>query len=137
MDLPPLQDEDPLGREVLSSRDARRGRNGTISHKIFLGEEEQDSLSVDRLEHAPDHVMAEIGDRNAQRRGPDRKFYGWATVTVEIASQEGRSVRATPLLDNPYHSDIDLNIPPTTERRDMQKQHALSLANSAEWCERR
>lgn len=134
--LPPLQDEDPLGRGVYSTGHARRAKNSKIPHNVFLEREEVESLSVDRLDHAPDHVMAEIGDRIAEGRGPGRKFYGWATVTVAKASEDGRTVRATPQLDNTYHADIDLNIPPTVERRDTQIQHANTLAAAADWRER-
>lgn len=134
--LLPFQDEDPLGRGVLSSSQARRARKSKIVHNIFLEHEEVEFLSVDRLDHATDHVMAEIGDRVAQGRGSGRKFYGWATVTVAKASEDGRTIRATPQLDNIYHADIDLNIPPTGERRDAQIQHANTLAAAAEWRER-
>lgn len=136
LDLPPIEDSDSLGRAVFSSGDAKDARKGKIRHKIFLENEEVDCLSVDRLAHAPDEEMAEIGDRNARRRGPTRSFYGWATVTVADASEDGRSVRATPWLDNPYHADIDLNIPASVERRDIQNAHANSLAIAAEWRER-
>lgn len=135
-DLPPLQDTDPLGRGVFRSRDRDRARRGIIPHTVFLEKEEVESLSVDRLDHAPDEKMAEIGDRNAGLRGPNRSFYGWATVTVIVASQNGRAVRATPKLDNIYHADKDLNVPQSIERRDLQKEHANSLASAANWRER-
>ncbi len=135
-DLPPLQDADQLGRGIFGSRVRDHARRGSIRPTVFLEKEEVESLSVDRLDHAPDEEMAEIGERIARLRGPNRKFYGWATVTVIVASQNGRTVRATPKLDNVYHADIDLNIPPTAERRDNQKHHALSLASAASWRER-
>lgn len=135
-DLPPLGAMDPLGRSVFSSREAQRWRKGLGKHDTFLGAPNEISLSVDRLDHASDEVMAEIGDRIARARGSDRSFYGWAVVTVGQASKMGRTVRATPLSNNPYHADIDLNIPLSGERRDMQKQHALDLSTVAQWRER-
>ena len=134
--LPPLRDEDLLGRGVFSSRQAQRARRRKILHNVFLEIEEIDYLSVDRLDHVADQVMAEIGDRIAQGRGSGRSFYGWATVNVTKASEDGRSVLATPQLDNIYHADIDLNVPPSFERRDRQIQHANTLAAAAEWREK-
>ncbi|MCI0561038.1 MAG: hypothetical protein MN733_21335, partial [Nitrososphaera sp.] len=116
--LPALRDEDLLGRGIFSERQAKRADRGKIVHNVFLEKEEVDSLSVDRLDHAPDRIMAEIGERIARRRGAGRGFYGWATLSVANASADGRSVRATPQLDNIYHADIDLNVPLGPERRD-------------------
>jgi hypothetical protein len=134
--LPGLRAEDPLGRGVFSSKQARRWRNGTGDHQTFLEAANVPSLSVDRLNHAPGITMAKIGDRIANGRGVNFSFYGWAVVTVKNASQMERTVRATPLLDNPYHADIDVNLPEGSERRDMQKQHAVNLARNADWRER-
>ena len=131
-----MQDDDPLGRGVYSSGQAKRARNGKILPHVFLEDEVVECLSVDRLDYAPDEAMAEIGDRIAQGRGSQRSFYGWATVTVAKASEDGRTVRATPQLDNAYHADIDLNIAPNVERRDEQIQHANTLAAAADWREK-
>lgn len=135
-DLPPLQDADQLGRGIFESKVRDQARRGRIRHTVFLEKEEVESLSVDRLDHAPDEEMAEIGNRNARLRGPNRSFYGWASLTVIVASQNGRTVRATPKLDNIYHADIDLKVPQSIERRDVQKEHANSLASAAIWRER-
>ena len=132
-ELPPLEDSDNLGRGVYKSNEAKRARNNVIMHTIFLEREDANSLSVDRLDIALDEEMTAIGDRNANLRGPDRNFYGWATITVAVASEDGRAVRATPLLENRYHADIDLNVPDEAERRERQQQHANALAASAEW----
>jgi hypothetical protein len=118
---------------VFSSGQARRARNGKVIPNVFLESEEADALSVDRLDHASDYVMAEIGDRVARLRGSGRTFYGWATVTVLRASQNKRSVRADPLIDNQYHAEIDLNLDNDRERRDQQREHAVELASMARW----
>lgn len=135
-DILPISDTDELGREVFSSREAKDARRDIILPKIFMGNEEDDSLSVDRLNHTSDEKMAQIGDRNSELRGPNRSFYGWATVTAEVASSDGRSVRETPQLENPYHADIDLNLATNVDRREQQNAHANALAAAASWRER-
>jgi len=89
------------------------------------------ALSVDRLDLAPDIVLAQIGDKNAERR--NQTFYGWAVVSAEYAATNGRTVRAVALPDNPYHAEIQLNISQSSERRDVEKQHAVELAAAASW----
>lgn len=78
--------------------------------------------------------MIAIAGQMAGMRGAN--FYGWAVVTVEDASRDERTVDATPMLHNPYHADIGLNVPDGVERRDEQKKHAVSLANHASWRKR-
>lgn len=134
--LPQLRNADALGRGVFSSNQARSAKKGIMQHSIFFEHEDAQSLSVDRLNHAPDQVMAEIGDRIARSRGPNRSFYGWAEVALEDASKNGRTVAATPLPDNPYHADIYLNVPASSERRDDLIDHANNLAAAAEWRKR-
>ncbi len=129
--LPELRDTDVLGRGVFSRKNAKRADRGKIIHHIFLEKLEAGSLSVDRLDHAADDKMAEIGDWRAHLR--KRIFFGWATVTVEQASKRGRSVRATETLENPYHADIYLNISLKMEQKDSQIEHAVNLAALAIW----
>ena len=78
--------------------------------------------------------MTIIADQTAGMRGAN--FYGWAVVTVENASRDKRTVRATPMLQNPYHADIELNVSDSDERRDEQKKHSVALANHASWRQR-
>lgn len=89
---------------------------------------------MDRLDHAPDERMAEIADRIAESR--TRNFYGWATVTVEIASRNGRAVRPDPQAENPYHANIHLSFSERLELQDQQIAHANELAANAHWRER-
>lgn len=133
MELPPVRNADKLGRGVFSSRHAKRARNGTIVPEVFTERKDAESLSVDRLDHASDEEMAEIGDRIAEGREGNRSFYGWAVVSVEAASKDGRKVQASPRLYNPYHADIYLNIPESNERKLLQVEHAHSLAVESEW----
>lgn len=129
--LPDIRPSDPLGRGVFSSGHAKRAERGVTPHQIFLEHVEADSISVDRLDYAPDTVMAEITDRQAEQR--KRNFYGWAVVSVEDASRDNRSVRAAPLLDNLYHAEIELHLGEEQDRRDMQKEHANALSAVATW----
>jgi hypothetical protein len=134
VDLPSLQSAENLGRGVFSGRRARRAAKGTIDHRAFLETIEAESLSVDRLDYASDETMIAIADQTAGLRGDD--FHGWSVVTVEDASKDERTVKATPMLLNPYHADIELNVPDSAERRDEQKKHAVALANHASWRKR-
>jgi hypothetical protein len=135
--LPPIELDDVVGRGVFSARRAKRARNNKISHDIFLEKPGVSSLSVDRLNHAPDETVAEISDRIALGRptpsGKPSEFFGWATKTVEHVPENGRSVQETPKLDNIFHADIYLNIQSGPEMRDLEKQHANELAAGAKW----
>ena len=130
MELGSLSSDDSLGRYIVSERRAREALNrGRIAYDVFQESVERDSLSVDRLDLAPDADMAKIADQNASARR--KKFFGWAVVLVRQASQMGRRVQPTPFLDNPYHADIHLNLPSGPERRDVRRQHAYNLARQA------
>ncbi len=104
----------------------RRARNGRTPYKVFLAPQETDPLSVDRLDHASDTQMAGLGETDAEARS--RSFHGWAVVTVEHASRRGRAVEPRPLIDNPYHAEIYLNLSGALDRADQAKEHAYDLA---------
>ena len=130
VELRPLLPNDPLGRYVLSKRRAARALNkGEIAHDLFVEAVERDNLSVDRLGFAPDLEMAEIADASAAARG--KPFFGWVIVSVQRASNMGRKVMPVPLLNNPFHAEISLNLPTGAERKDVATQHALDLAMHA------
>ena len=131
MPLPDLRETDQLGREIFSSSEETRSRKGKIPWKVFFGRFVADSLSVDRLDHAPDEELTKIGDYNAGLRGSDRSFYGWAVVTVQQASNMGRWVEPRPMLENPFHSEIFLNLPHDEDRLDQAREHAHDLALNA------
>ena len=131
---PPAQldaDED-LGRGVFSRRRRDRARNGHVDMDIFLEREEAKSISVDRMVHAPLDELAEWSRQRGRSRAPSREFHGWAVLTVADAEMSGRTVAATPTLDNKCHADIYLNIT-GDERRRQQKQHANELAAHSRW----
>ena len=140
MDGPPeLDGAEPLGRTVASRTLAKRVRKtGDVPPNVFLENRSARSISVDRMDRAPLRVLVELAVSRAQGRTPPKDFQGWAVVSAEQAASEGRTVRATPLPDNPHHADIFLNIPdgiPDIERRRRQKLHAQRLAIHATWRE--
>ena len=131
--LPALRKTENIGRSVFSRRAARRARNGTIIHKVFLESLEADSISVDRMDHATRGDLAALSRQTGQNRTPPQDFYGWAVLTVDAAASNRRTVRATPNEFNIYHADIFLNLRDDKERRDGQIQHANELATLAKW----
>ena len=106
--------------------------------EVFLVSRVEDRISVDRMDHTDRTEMARIAYRRGHERSDGPKaFHGWAILTVGDASESGRSVRESPLDDNPYHADICMELPDDDmhrdERRKMQKQHSLELALKAVW----
>ena len=101
---------------------------------IFLEREDAESLSVDRMDHAPARELTESSRNRGRRRNPPQAFHGWAVLTARHAGQSGRTVVATPLPENRCHADIRLNVT-GDERRRQQKQHANELAAHATWRE--
>lgn len=82
--------------------------------------------------------MAQLAEARGRGRTPPRRFFGWAEVTVSDAERDGRTVRATPTEENPYHADIHLNL--EADRGDErwkaeQEVHAIRLAERAKWRE--
>ena len=124
-------DED-LGRAVFSERRRDRARKGNMDTDIFLEREQAESISVDRMDHAPMDELAEWSRERARNRATSRQFYGWAVLKVRDAARNGRTVAPTPTLQNRCHADIYLNVT-GEERRRQQKQHALELASHSRW----
>ena len=73
MSPPPHVDtQEALGRSVFSRRRSSRARHGQIDMDIFLEREDTESISVDRMDHAPIHELAawskERGRTEARRK---------------------------------------------------------------------
>ena len=86
------------------------------------------------MDFATRQEMAMLAVARAQTRDPAGKtFYGWAILTADSATSNGRTVEATPVESNPYHADIRLNLPDNSDRRESQKQHSVELAARAKW----
>ena len=131
---PHVDPQEALGRSVFSSRRSRRARSGQIDMDIFLEREDAESISVDRMDHAPTRELTAWSRERGHNRNPRQEFYGWAVLTAEHAGASARTVTATPLSPNPCHADIFLNVT-GDERRRQQKQHANELAAHATWRE--
>ena len=125
-----------LGRGVSSSRIARRARRPhfQIPLTVFLPPRGESTISVDRLSVAPHDAAATIADRRDRERA--RTFYGWAVITAEAATYNGREVVASPIPDvNLYHADIVLPQNVALDREE-QKRHAQELADASYWNDR-
>ena len=130
--LDPIAPDEDLGRGVFSSKQARRARRSGVRASVFLERPGQLRISVDRLSVAPAETADEVAESVAAMRGAS--FYGWAVVTADAASADGRQVLATPLPNNPYHADIVL---PELAAHNLQTQreHAQKLADASRWRE--
>ena len=124
-----------LGRSVFSSKSRRRARNGRIDVNIFLEREDTESVSVNRMDHAPLEELAGSAYERGRNRTPPLTFYGWEVVAVRDVARNGRTVVATPKPENRFHADIFPDVA-GDERRRQQKQHANELAAHSQWLER-
>ena len=137
MSLPHLRPDDLLGRGVFSKRQKRRfekaeAEGGRVAKgDVFEPPKGGNTVSVDRLGFAPDEEMVEIAETVSTR---DKRFQGWAVVSVQKARENRREVKATPELTNRYHAEIIFpQFEQGREERDQQINHALELASSSEW----
>ena len=124
-----LRDDERLGRRVFSRRQQGDRR---LRWRAFYDWKAR-SLSVDCLDRAALAELVELGTRAAESRAGARAFYGWLAIMVAAARLHGRTVRATPRPDNPFHADIDLPGVPGTdeERKTRARKHAQLLAEQA------
>ena len=71
LELPELDSAEGLGRTIVSRKVANRARRtGLVDYSVFLEKPEALSVSVDRMDHAPVAVMAELARRCAWRAAP-------------------------------------------------------------------
>lgn len=132
MSVPPgIGSDEELGRHVFSHRHANRALRSTVPHHVFLIQEGQTRISVDRLSIAPAPDALVLAEANAAVRG--RAFYGWATVDAGTARRNDRDVMASPIPGkNPYHGDIVLPDSAAADREE-QTRHAQELADASRW----
>lgn len=129
IDLSELMPDEELGRRV-SSRSHRRlvqRGNAPLSLFVRVGSHE---LSVDRLhdDYLPEVSAIAVRDDNAR----SRNFYGWAVVSQDVASRNGRRIEPTPQECNKYHADIVLPIAAVSDKK-LREGHATELAARARW----
>ena len=122
--LESIKDNDLLGRAIFQSKYAK----SKIHPRVFI-EKRNCSISMDRFGFCSDKDLINIQDKNAQSRGSQRSFYGWAKLKAIDARKENREVKSTPIKENPYHADIIL----PKDTKDDLITHATSLAVSSDW----
>ena len=137
-----ISEKENLGRIIVSESQAKNFRkNKKRKFHVFLEVKGKRTLSVDRLDIGPLEYLVLNGEKVAANRkrpdGSQRVFWGWAVITAENASTNGREVVASPQKDNPYHADIILpDISPditSAENKKRQERHAQQLADRASW----
>ena len=128
----PVEDDEELGRSVLSGRQRRTAANSGVPLHVFLERAGEREISVDRLTLAPLTEIAANAIRVAAQRSPPRNFYGWAVVEAGQVRAAGYEAHDSPLPDNRYHADIVLP-DSAIENADVQRQCAVTLAGMSKW----
>lgn len=126
-----LSPNELIGRGISSSKEARRARQNRISKSVFDPGEGKSDISVDRISAAPISEITKIAEKRDTDRS--RTFYGWAAISVELASANKRRVVKSPIRNvNPYHADIKL---PAAAADDVYQraQHLQQLADASSW----
>ena len=119
--------EEDLGRRVFTQSLARRLK---AVHRMFLPKRGEVSISVDRLNVAPQSDLTALAHAaSGSRDGP---FCGWASIATEDACRNRRRVEASPVDGNPYHAEILLPSSAATDRGE-QVRHAHELADASCW----
>ena len=117
-----IHPQENIGRQLFSS--SHYNRSGKVKYRAFL-KKGYSRLSVDRLDHAQPGFLQRVGLSNAEKRG--REFHGWATLTAEMASGDGRRLEWSPILpENPYHADVHMS--PNATNDDEREEEAGKLA---------
>lgn len=90
----------------------------------------------DKKQHpdlASNYRMAKIGDKIAKKRsGKHCHFYGWATLSVSVATEEGRIVVKSPTKGNPWHATIVLPGKVVNDLK-IRQHHDSALIDAASW----
>lgn len=114
-----------IGRELLSK--GNFNKSGRIKYQAFFLRQNV-PLSVNRLHWAHKGALRALGERNAA--AGNRTFYGWAKLTVEKASGDGRTVVASPIpASNPFHAEIHL--PARANDEFERRQIAVKVATAS------
>lgn len=127
-----VDDKEELGRGIFDSRRAKKAASGIILPNIFKERDGVREISVDRLSFGHHAQISKVHDTERF----NQTFYGWAVLAAKEAAEQGRSVVASPVQDNPYHAEIVLPDAGRDDPVDDQNAHALSLAMRAKWMPR-
>lgn len=119
-----------VGRAIFQSSDWHKMERGTTSISIFLDTKSPTKISVFLLNLTSDDELTQIGDGIAKQRGVNRKFYGWAELSVTDANRDQRKVHFSPQPENAWHADIVLPPIAETDKKERER-HANELANKA------
>ena len=121
-----------VGRAIFQSNQWKKMQNekSYTPPSIFRDKQSLVEISVFLLNFTSDETLTKIGDDMAQQRSPNRKFYGWAELSVADASEDERKVRATPRPENKWHADIVLPSSAKTDKKERER-HANQLASMA------
>ena len=95
---------------------------------FFRDEKSPVEISVFILSRVSDSKLTQIADSIAVQRGSNRKFYGWAELSVANASIDAREVHATPAPENKWHADIVLPIAAKDDKK-VRERHVNQLAH--------
>ena len=124
--------DEKLGRSVSSRKIINRIRRRDTPPNLFYSRIDEDDLSVDRLHNDYLKEVTDVAKRRDENRG--RSFYGWAAVSQEIASGDGRRIAPTPQEYNQFHASIYWPDGVSSEKS-MMRRHAVELAANAHWQE--
>lgn len=104
-------------------------RRGNIPLRLFARRDTRE-LSVDRIHE--DWLPEIIAIAVNYDEGRNRNFYGWAVVSQDVASSNGRRIELSPQEDNEYHADIVLPDSVLSDKNERER-HALELSAEARW----
>ena len=124
-----LVPDEKLGRRVSSRKERKKVESGDTPLSLFV-RDGSNKLSVDRLRNDYLREITKISKKYDECRG--RNFYGWATVSQDVASRNERQIGISPQTDNPYHADIVLPIIVLSDQ-EKSDEHASELAANAYW----
>ena len=117
-----------VGRAIFQSNHWKSICRGVASVAIFRDEKSPVEISVFILSRVSDRKLTQIADSIAVQRGSNRKFYGWAELSVANASIDAREVHATPAPENKWHADIVLPIAAKDDKK-VRERHVNQLAH--------
>ena len=103
--VPEIADDETLARAVVSSTEAKSSRGGDVPASAFVYHGHF-KISVDRVSKMTSIEAVRHGEIIASERGPNRSFYGWATLTRQKISEARCGCRASPEVGNLWHADI-------------------------------
>lgn len=138
--------EEELARSVFSQRHVKevKGQPHKVLFKAFEPPRDRDipgqritEISVDRFNYLDMDTAVQLGDARANYRSSTANFYGWAIISAQDASQEGREVVSSPSWEDQNPSHADIHLPASTAHdEDDRNFHMSGLAEKSCWLPR-